>query len=107
MLCGRSILCYMVNMKTKVNNVDVMESKDGEEIAKEEIESAFGIEMPTFFYMPGWYEVSRSNTVVTDAQMATHSDIRMENKTYVYSIFKFERSCKYNAKDGKKVRRNR
>ena len=38
--------------KTKVNNVDVMESKDGEETAKEEIESAFGIEMPTFFYMP-------------------------------------------------------
>lgn len=38
--------------KTKINNVDVIESKDGEEIAKEEIESAFGVEMPTFFYMP-------------------------------------------------------
>lgn len=39
-------------MKTKINNVDVIESKDGEEIAKEEIELAFGVEMPTFFYMP-------------------------------------------------------
>ena len=38
-------------MKTKINNVDVIESKDGEEIAKEEIELAFGVEMPTFFYM--------------------------------------------------------
>ena len=43
-------------MKTKINNVDVIESKDGEEIAKEEIESAFGVEMPTLFYMPDGME---------------------------------------------------
>ena len=39
-------------MKTKINNVDVIESKDGEDYARQEIESAFGVEIPTFFYIP-------------------------------------------------------
>lgn len=57
-------------MKTKINNVDVIESKDGEEITKEEIESAFGVEMPTLFYIPDGMNY-QSHTVVTDAQMVT------------------------------------
>lgn len=57
-------------MKTKINNVDVIESKDGEEIAKEEIESALGVKMPTLFYMPDGMRY-KSHSVVLDAQIAT------------------------------------
>lgn len=57
-------------MKTKINNVDVIESKDGEEIAKEEIESALGVKMPTLFYMPDGMRY-KSHTLVENAQMAT------------------------------------
>lgn len=56
-------------MKTRINNVDVIESNDGELYANEEIEKMFGIEMPTFYYMPDGMKYV-SHTTIEDARMA-------------------------------------
>lgn len=57
-------------VKTKANNVEVLESNDGEDIAKEEIEKTFGMKMPTFFYMPEKL-IYESHVIVEEAQIAS------------------------------------
>lgn len=56
-------------VKTKANNVEVLESNAGENVAREEIETAFGMKMPTFFYMPEEMKYE-SHMLAEDAGMA-------------------------------------
>ena len=78
--------------KTKVNNVDVMESKDGEETAKEEIESAFGIEMPTFFYMPDGM-VYDTYVIDEESQMASVQFLYKEQLVYFTVLFNLKEAA--------------
>ena len=84
--------------KTKVNNVDVMESKDGEKIAKEEIESAFGVEMPTFFYMPD--DMTYDTYVIdTESQMASIQFLYQNKLVYFISLFNLKEAASITQSD--------
>lgn len=79
-------------MKTNINNVDVIESKDGEEIAKEEIESVFGMEMPTFFYMPDGM-VYDTYAIDEESQMASIQFSYNEQLIYFTVLFNFKEAA--------------
>lgn len=84
--------------KTKVNNVDVMESKDGEETAKEEIESAFGVEMPTFFYMPDGM-VYDTYAIDEESQMASIQFLYQNKLVYFISLFNLKEAASITQSD--------
>ncbi len=79
-------------MKTKINNVDVIESKDGEEIAKDEIESAFGVEMPTFFYMPDKM-VYDTYAIDLESQMSSIQFLYEEQLIHFTALFNLKESA--------------
>lgn len=88
-------------MKTKINNVDVIESKDGEEIAKEEIESAFGVEMPTLFYIPDGM-VYNTHVIDMESQMASIQFLYQNKLVYFMSLFNFKEAAGITQSDSKK-----
>lgn len=88
-------------MKTKINNVDVIESKDGEEIAKEEIESAFGAEIPTLFYIPDGM-VYNTHVIDMESQMASIQFLYQDKLVYFMSLFNFKEAAGITQSDSKK-----
>lgn len=85
-------------MKTNINNVDVIESKDGEEIAKEKIESAFGVEMPTFFYMPDGM-VYDTYAIDMESQMASIQFLYQNKLVYFISLFNLKEAASITQSD--------
>lgn len=88
-------------MKTKINNVDVIESKDGDEIAKEEIESAFGAEIPTLFYIPDGM-VYNTHVIDMESQMASIQFLYQDKLVYFMSLFNFKEAAGITQSDSKK-----